>query len=224
MTESTPAQPYVGLRAYAEADALIFCGREREAAELLRLVEADTVTILYGVSGVGKSSLLRAGLLPRLRPRDYLPVVVRLDHEETAPRPQQQVLSALHAAAAKSGVLDLPAPREDETLWEYFHHPARAEYWTADHRLLTPLLALDQFEEFFSLGQENAARRARGHSFRAELLDLLANRPPAGATSAGERWEAPRPAHQRWAGAGPRNPRATRAAGASAPARTARRW
>ena len=50
---------------------------------------------------------------------------------------------------------------------------------TTDHRLLTPLLALDQFEEFFSLGQENAARRARGHSFRFELLDLLANRQPA---------------------------------------------
>ena len=179
MPESTPAQPYVGLRPYTEADAPIFFGRERETAELLRLVEADIVTVLYGVSGVGKSSLLCAGLLPRLRPRDYLPVVVRLDHEETAPRPQRQVLSALHAAAAKAGVLDLPAPREDETLWEYFHHPARAEYWTADHRLLTPLLALDQFEEFFSLGQENAVRRARGHSFRFELLDLLANRQPA---------------------------------------------
>ena len=58
--------PFKGLAFFDRADAEFFCGRERLVADLLaRLVESPLVGIL-GSSGIGKSSLLRAGLLPAL--------------------------------------------------------------------------------------------------------------------------------------------------------------
>src|SRR5262249_11031272 len=58
--------PFKGLAFFDRADAEFFCGRERLVSDLLaRLVESPLVGII-GSSGVGKSSLLRAGLLPAL--------------------------------------------------------------------------------------------------------------------------------------------------------------
>ena len=56
-----------------------FYGRGDEIEQLLRLVRRDTLTLLYGVSGLGKTSLLQAGLFPALRNENYLPVPIRLD-------------------------------------------------------------------------------------------------------------------------------------------------
>src|SRR5215475_8510526 len=58
--------PFKGLAFFDRADAEFFCGRERLVADVLaRLVESPLAGIL-GSSGVGKSSLLRAGVLPAL--------------------------------------------------------------------------------------------------------------------------------------------------------------
>ena len=64
-----PASPFKGLAAFddSELDALLFFGREREIEVIAANIQAARVTILYGPSGVGKSSVLRAGVAPRLR-------------------------------------------------------------------------------------------------------------------------------------------------------------
>jgi WD40 repeat protein/DNA-binding SARP family transcriptional activator len=67
----SPAQavmcPFKGLAAFESSDAEFFCGRDRIVSELIaRLAEWPLVGIL-GPSGIGKSSLLRAGVLPALR-------------------------------------------------------------------------------------------------------------------------------------------------------------
>jgi WD40 repeat protein len=59
--------PYVGLSAYGPGDAQWFFGRERWARELVGRVRSRRFTALFGASGSGKSSLLRAGLLPGLQ-------------------------------------------------------------------------------------------------------------------------------------------------------------
>ena len=59
--------PWPGLAAYDEAASDFFHGRDTDAEELLRLVRLAPLTVLYGKSGLGKSSLLQAGLFPRLR-------------------------------------------------------------------------------------------------------------------------------------------------------------
>ncbi|MEU2390571.1 hypothetical protein [Streptomyces sp. NPDC007369] len=59
--------PYVGLAAFRAEDAGLFFGRERLVEDLLATLARHRVVALVGASGAGKSSLLHAGLLPRLR-------------------------------------------------------------------------------------------------------------------------------------------------------------
>lgn len=58
--------PFPGLRAFTTADEPIYYGRERATDDLLELVESHRFTTVVGTSGSGKSSLVHAGLLPRL--------------------------------------------------------------------------------------------------------------------------------------------------------------
>ncbi|GKQ39949.1 hypothetical protein [Streptomyces sp. A012304] len=59
--------PYRGLARFEPDDRELFFGRDRLADELRRLVREHRFAVLFGASGSGKSSLLRAGLIPRLR-------------------------------------------------------------------------------------------------------------------------------------------------------------
>lgn len=59
--------PYRGLQPYGEEDYRLFFGREDEVQRLCDRVVRQPLTIVLGASGVGKSSLVQAGLLPRLR-------------------------------------------------------------------------------------------------------------------------------------------------------------
>ena len=185
MSEPTPIapsavdrdNPWPGLASFTEDSRAFFFGREKETEELVRLVRRQTLTVLFGQSGLGKSSLLQAGAFPQLREADFLPLYLRLDHAPESPPLTEQVKSALTAAFA-SARADAPEFRASETLWEYFHRKD-IDIWSAKNRLLTPVLAFDQFEEIFTLGRADEARRERGRAFLAELADLVENRPPA---------------------------------------------
>jgi ABC-type phosphate transport system ATPase subunit len=61
-----PESPYVGLDPYSSEDAPFFFGREREQHVIVANLRAARVTLLYGPSGVGKSSVLNAGVVPAL--------------------------------------------------------------------------------------------------------------------------------------------------------------
>ena len=61
--------PYRGLSPFEEDDAPLFFGREREAALLVEKLRDARFLAVLGASGSGKSSLVRAGLVPALRPR-----------------------------------------------------------------------------------------------------------------------------------------------------------
>src|ERR1700756_3743851 len=66
----TASKPYVGPVSFRPEDEPIFFGREHEADDLISLVVAYPVTLLYAASGAGKTSLINAKLLPALRERD----------------------------------------------------------------------------------------------------------------------------------------------------------
>ncbi|MGH3982671.1 MAG: hypothetical protein ACRDST_08310, partial [Pseudonocardiaceae bacterium] len=68
-----PECPYVGLVPFDEKDAAYFFGRERESDIIVANLTASRLTLLYAPSGVGKSSVLRAGVLPRLHNVDEDP-------------------------------------------------------------------------------------------------------------------------------------------------------
>lgn len=61
------ASPYKGLVPYSEEDESFFFGRNGEREVITANLMASRLTLLYGASGVGKSSVLRAGVVPHLR-------------------------------------------------------------------------------------------------------------------------------------------------------------
>jgi hypothetical protein len=165
--------PWPGLFSYTEEQAHLFFGREAETDELLRLIQRETLTVLFGRSGLGKTSLLRAGVFPRLRRDGFFPVFIRLDYAPQAAGLAEQVRVHTESAARSSGI-DIESAQQapqNETLWEYFR---RIHIWGTRNDRLTPVLVLDQFEEFFTLG----SGRQRDSGFFVELADLAENRIP----------------------------------------------
>ncbi len=61
-----------------QADSVRFAGREQDIAEVVSRALADRTFVLYGRSGLGKTSLLLAGVFPQFRERGYFPLHVRL--------------------------------------------------------------------------------------------------------------------------------------------------
>ena len=73
----TRENPFVGARSYEETDKEIFFGREREIKDLFQLLQINTFSLLYGRSGLGKTSLLKAGIFPKLREHGFFPIYVK---------------------------------------------------------------------------------------------------------------------------------------------------
>jgi WD40 repeat protein len=174
LTQLDGENPWPGLDAFEEDARGFFHGRDREAQELLRHVLAAPITVLYGRSGLGKTSLLRAGLFPLLRERHFLPIYVRFDLEAAAPPPSRQLHQFVRDAVAADAP-DAILPSEEESVWEYLHR-ADLELWDARNYPLTPVIVLDQFEELLRLG-ERVPDPVR--AFMNDLGDLAENRIPA---------------------------------------------
>ena len=164
--------PWPGLAAFDESAEPFFNGRADESAALRRLVGQASLTVLFGASGLGKSSLLQAGLFPLLRRDHYLPIYIRLDVRDGSGPLIEQVKRALTEQVAIREV-DAAQPGDD-TLWTYLHR-TDLELWSPQNYLLTPVFVFDQFEEVFTLGAENAPAIAR---LRIDLANLIENRMP----------------------------------------------
>ena len=173
-----PENPWLGLSSYSEETRAYFHGRDDEAAELARRVQRKLLTILFGQSGLGKTSLLRAGLVPKLRGEGFCPVYVRVDYAPESPPPAEQIKQAIFRATAAAGHWTRPGSAvEGESLWEFLHH--RGDLLRdASGRTVLPLLIFDQFEEIFTIAQADDAVRLRAKEFLADLADLVENRPP----------------------------------------------
>ena len=134
---ATPTSPYKGLAPYddSELDALLFFGREREVEVIVANLMAARLTVMYGVSGVGKTSLLRAGVAHRLRRAHDALVVV---FASWTGNPVGDLLDEIAAAA----------PEGAEPVKRTGSLADILAAWT--RRLDSDLyIVLDQFEEYF---------------------------------------------------------------------------
>lgn len=156
--------PWKGLRSYQEGDVIY--GRDEEIQALSQYVVNNTQTVLYGRSGIGKTSILNAGVFPVARAEGLYPVPVRLDHTD-----KYDYVSQLAAALSKAGLTAcelVPAvDAENENLWEFFHR----QYFSMEGGTarVQPLFVFDQFEEIFTL-QKNEKVKLQ---FFSQLGDLL---------------------------------------------------
>jgi formylglycine-generating enzyme required for sulfatase activity len=146
--------PYKGLLAYGLADAELFFGRDLAIAELLERLRRGRLTILHSESGAGKSSLLQAGISPRLLASGHLPVHVRARHVSPSLKIKEEFVADL-----------APTPELAEASLREYLRRVSAVLGPA----VTLYLLLDQFEEFFTLLPDEAQRAA----FVDELADCL---------------------------------------------------
>ncbi len=165
-----PENPYKGLQAFQEADAADFFGRETLIQRLLEcLAESSALSrflAVVGPSGSGKSSVVKAGLIPALR-RGDLPSPADWLIAEMLPgaHPLEELEIALLRLAANPPASLLPQLREDE---RGLLRAAR-RVLPGDDSVLT--LAIDQFEEVFTLVDDQAERQHFLDSITAAVTD-----------------------------------------------------
>ena len=120
--------PYKYLEEYEEKDQDIFYGRDTDALLVWGKILSFRTMMLFGVSGTGKSSLIKAGVIPRLRQVGYQVAVTRVLGDP---------LSAVKAAVCQARNQETRMPLE---LADFFAALPAEERW---------VICLDQFEEFF---------------------------------------------------------------------------
>lgn len=172
----TPDAPWLGLRSFTESVRDYFYGRDDEIQALFDRVQHRTLTVLFGQSGLGKTSLLQAGLIPRLRDAGCTPILIRLVHDEAAESLQRQVVLAIAEAIPTIKLPQSTTPG----LWELFHDPVHGLTSAGQ----VPVLIIDQFEELFTLGEAKRPEDAR--DFLEALACLVENRTPAAIRAAME--------------------------------------
>lgn len=142
--------PYPGLDGFTEDDAAVFCGRDREIRDALAMLDRmreaahASVLVIAGASGAGKSSLLRAGLLPRLRKHPARWSVI-------GPfRPRDDGLAALDLALNEAESLPAAAKRRTgDALVEAVGALADRVRREAGCQDRVVLIVIDQLDEIF---------------------------------------------------------------------------
>lgn len=146
----TMKNPWLGLKSYEEGDRLY--GRGKETDELANIVINSFHTIIYGKSGIGKTSLLRAGVFPALRYEDFLPIYVRLEHDENAD--EDYYLRQIDNALKENQCLSSEKIENALSLQSIF---SRYNFSKSRGIELTPVIVFDQFEEIFTLNESRTS-------------------------------------------------------------------
>lgn len=149
-----------------------FCGREKETNELFQMVYNNIYVTLYGKSGLGKTSLLKAGLFPRLRNACFFPVYLRFNNKSVENISRYLVETIERTLKEEHGqVIEVPVieekPDTSETrfLWSYF---AQHSFLNNEGKTVFPVIVLDQFEEFFRYNKEQTEILLRQIDYLAE--------------------------------------------------------
>jgi hypothetical protein len=184
-------RPWLGLESFREDTRAYFFGRDAEISELHLRLRSNPLLVLHGRSGLGKTSILLAGFIPRLRGEGRRPLLLRLSYGELAEDVCGQFISAvfgcgdsqsrpipLKRSPAKSLVwmqrlsekLKLSLPDDlASRLWIRLHY--------RDERPDITHLILDQFEEVFTLGARQAGTEEKVRDTLAIVLQGVTPEP-----------------------------------------------
>jgi hypothetical protein len=179
---------YPGVKPFEANDAPLFFGRDRDIADLLDFVKREQLVVLFGKSGYGKSSLLKAGLLPQLGIQPNITVDQETGEEQVLPNCPIYIRFSLYGKSNQAmmpcdTVLDIlkkETSSEDEypELLQFFKETQLPpSLWSAFkcNRIAGEqhiYLIFDQFEEFFSYPAEAQL------IFKKQLSELLYTKIP----------------------------------------------
>ena len=135
--QGKPPRPYKFLDYYTENDQGLFFGREEEIENICSRILARRSFLLYGRSGVGKSSILRAGVIPRLHGQGHKACIIRSFTD-----PLQHMQRMVRRLVTGNGEGDVDP--DGDALRDLLHRR-----WSVSSSRI--VVMLDQFEEFFLL-------------------------------------------------------------------------
>lgn len=165
---------YPGLKPFERSQSGVFHGRREDIQRLSNLILRERLVVLFAKSGIGKTSLLQAGVAPELERQDYVPVFLRVDKTNTT---LLETIGAVLENDVQVSGHDRTGerPGERQSLWEQMK---RLEF-DLNGLPATPVLVFDQFEEVFTLAHTDESR----NRFLSELADLANETMPEGLRS-----------------------------------------
>ena len=144
---SITQSPFKFLEPYSKEDKLSFFGREEETERLFQLITRGNIALIYGPSGTGKTSIVRAGLFNRLDDADHLPIFIR--REQNINESVRKNLMSIIDFHAEGSIVEILARAYERYLRNI-------------------ILVFDQLEELFILGNEEEK-----HIFGLLLQEIL---------------------------------------------------
>jgi hypothetical protein len=178
MEMTTLRSRYPGLRPFDSEEQQHFFGRDDEIEAVCRLLDLDSLTILHGPSGMGKSSLINAGILPALskirnwdKPYHIVPIrFTNYDPELARIRREKQGLKDLDSELIRDPIERfISACLGENHSWEEVIPLPKPSLWLSAKKMLIdeaihPLrivFILDQFEELFTYPEARVEEFAR---------------------------------------------------------------
>jgi len=149
LDEST--NPYKGLESFEESDSDKFFGRKALIETLQAVISSHPLTVVLGTSGSGKSSLVKAGLIPQLKKAQ------NSWHILAPIRPGDSPFRVLNDALKQGKLPVFTNPSQDfEQQSQGLYQSVKA--WSETHKNTKLLLFIDQFEELVTLSQNDSER------------------------------------------------------------------
>ncbi len=158
---------YPGISPFTSEQKNIFFGRDADIKKLKKLISLRNQVLLYSKSGVGKTSLLNAGVLPKFE-KDYTIIKIRFFayNNEKSESPLEKTINTIktqtnHSRTSSILVEVLKKTNLKKTLWYYFK-----QLQLTSKKEQKYIIAFDQFEELFSYPKEQI------NEFKNQLYEL----------------------------------------------------
>lgn len=152
--------PYKGLAAFTEEDKDNFFGRDKPVDDLLKFLHSNQLLILVGNSGSGKSSIVFAGLVPKLE--NWLIASFRPANDPRKPDPFKELAASL--VNCTSGLNLLEKVEEISLCAESFREKPNQASRVIENIVRKEqrplLLIVDQFEEVFTLAEDKSLQNS----------------------------------------------------------------
>lgn len=170
--------PWNELDYYKEGQPIY--GRDEEIWKVSNGICQNLQTIIYGQSGIGKSSLLFAGVFPQLRKENYFPVFIRLGIPSKKPysdRVIEEVLKETSRTDSSIGkvpivyktTIQLERSSEDDHAWKLWNFFSTTQFSDAQGQPYIPVLVFDQFEEVLN----NLETHNQAEQFLLDIYSLI---------------------------------------------------
>ena len=191
---SIQVKPFLGPQPFEETDSSFFYGREREVQEILALILSSSISLVYAKSGLGKTSIFNAKIIPELQKGEYnfqiLPIIrfttintINDLREKTSDISNIYIFNTLRSIIEKSKSKKLENENllkenlEKKSLVDFLkeYKVSQKEEVFDEYYIKLKILIFDQFEEFFNIYTNNRFEQQK--NFFYQIKDVINNDP-----------------------------------------------